>query len=544
MSMIKDALNITYAYAASISQLKHVEFIEKALNEISKSDVDYGDIHFTIEKSYQETQEILSKINERESIRRSKGVYYTPYDVVRFIVSNSIKLSAGELTSDNISDPIARQIEYKDFCRKKTVFDPTCGAGEFLLAVLEQKFDLWDSNSNMTKNDIEKIVGTIHGNDINEESIIITKLRLYLAAVHRYGVEKCVRIPIILNNSFTTNDYVVQPPSKEEGYDIIVGNPPYVEDSKSGLNPLKRYGNIYANVLVNAAERLKIGGVIGFVIPLSFISTPRMKQLREDLYEIVPKQYILSYSDRPDCLFTSVHQKLCILLCKKEKNERKIYTGNYQYWYKEERSKLFENTMITLNNYVSEGYVPKLGNHSDISIYAKVTARENRTSLIEMSDMEGDTVFLNMRAAFWIKAFRNEHRGSEYKIFKFDEPGKADYFMCLLNSSLFWWYWVCVSDCWHITRKELLGFMVPPLNDYTEVSRLALLIENRLEETKEYVGTVQTNYEYKHKLCVDEIHEIDDYINGLYSLTNEESEYIKNFAHVYRVSGGVANESN
>jgi hypothetical protein len=43
---------------------------------------------------------------------------------------------------------------------------------------------------------------------------------------------------------------------------------------------------------------------------------------------------------------------------------------------------------------------------------------------------------------------------------------------------------------------------------------------------------------------VNEIHEIDDYVNPLFGLTEEEGEYIKNFAHVYRISGGVTNEGN
>jgi len=116
--------------------------------------------------------------------------------------------------------------------------------------------------------------------------------------------------------------------------------------------------------------------------------------------------------------------------------------------------------------------------------------------------------------------------------------------MCLLNSSLFWWYWICISDCWHITRKELIGFTIPNNPNFDETDRLAKQLEDKLEETKKYVGTKQTEYEYKHKECVNEIHEIDDYINTLYGLTEEESLYIKNFAFRYRIGGGVENGSN
>ena len=37
---------------------------------------------------------------------------------------------------------------------------------------------------------------------------------------------------------------------------------------------------------------------------------------------------------------------------------------------------------------------------------------------------------------------------------------------------------------------------------------------------------------------------IDDYIHEIFGLTDEENNYIKNFANVYRVSGGATNESN
>lgn len=56
------------------------------------------------------------------------------------------------------------------------------------------------------------------------------------------------------------------------------------------------------------------------------------------------------------------------------------------------------------------------------------------------------------------------------------------------------------------------------------------------------MGTKQTEYEYKHRDCVAEIHRIDDYINALYGLTAEESLYIKKFAYRYRISGGVEDE--
>ena len=540
--MLINALSVTNGYLVqnySSSELKVIrDEIKEMVSSIPESFETVKQMY-----SYEEVQEVLSCLNEKESIRKNKGVYYTPSDIVRFILTNSIKFVFGKLKPNNLHVMDLNGIPYGNFCYDKSVYDPTCGAGVFLLATLEIKLDLLDlHHAEVTKGKIQKVVSSVKGIDLNSDSIAITKIRLFLCVLHRHGVAKVKGLAKIMNKCFASYDFVSEKPNIENKYDIIIGNPPYVEDSKSESVPDKKYGNIYANVLENAALHLKPGGVLGFVIPLSYVSTPRMKRIRDELYNYVPEQYILSYSDRPDCLFTSVHQKLCVLFGKKRDIERTIFTGNYRYWYREERQDLFNTAEVVKNGFVMDDYIPKLGTKLDTSVYRKLTSK--RTPLIQLFENDGAPVFLNMRAAFWIKAFLNEHTGSEYKTFKCENVDYANFCMCLLNSSLFWWYWICVSDCWHITRKELLGFMVPDIIEFGETNRLAIELENKLEETKLYVGTKQTEYEYKHKECVAEIHQIDDYINALYGLTDEESLYIKNFAYRYRIGGGVEYERN
>ncbi|NMA67308.1 MAG: hypothetical protein GX957_13930, partial [Clostridiaceae bacterium] len=210
--------------------------------------------------------------------------------------------------------------------------------------------------------------------------------------------------------------------------------------------------------------------------------------------------------------------------------------------YKEERSELFNTTEVVKNTFVQDEFIPKLGTRIDCDVYRKVLQHE--TQLIQLLDNGDAPIYLNMRAAFWIKAFLTHHTGSEYKEFKCQNQDYANFCMCLLNSSLFWWYWICISDCWHITRKELIGFKVPNVYDFEITNKLANELELRLEKTKVYVGTKQTDYEYKHKECVNIIHEIDDYINALYGLTDEEGIYIKNFSYRYRIGGGAENGRN
>ena len=540
--MLINALKITNGYLNQNYSNNELKIILEEINAIIGESLSVEDSS-NKPYSYEEMQEILSTLNEKETIRKNKGVYYTPLDVVRFILINSVKMVCRRLKPNNLHVLDLNGIPYSTFCYNKTVYDPTCGSGVFLLAALELKLDLLDlHHTDVTKGKINKVVASIKGNDLNRDSITITKIRLLLCVLHRHGVAKIKGLSEVLNNCYECYDYVEHKPKIEKKYDIIIGNPPYVEDIKSDSVPEKKYGNIYANVLENATLQLKPGGVIGFIIPLSYVSTPRMQKIRDELYTVVPEQYILSYSDRPDCLFTSVHQKLCILLGRNKTGERNVYTGTYRYWYKEERYDLFNTAEVVRNNYVENEYIPKLGTRMDASVYRRINGFN--TSIISLLEKNGEPLYLNMRAAFWIIAFLNDHAGAEYKTFKCENQDYANFCMCLLNSSLFWWYWICISDCWHITRKELLGFKVPAINDFAEVNILAAALENQLEETKLYVGTKQTEYEYKHKECVDTIHQIDDYVNNLYGLTEEEGLHIKNFAYRYRIGGGVEDERN
>ena len=538
--MIANALNETYTYLNSRYVNKELAALKKILKSISG----IKSFDFSAAKgkdyTYENIQSILSTLNEKESIRKSKGVYYTPNDVVQFIIKNKIKSVYGKLKTNGLHVMDLNCIPYKSFCTSKTVLDPTCGAGEFLLSAFETKLDLLDNHvKNITGEMLVKTAGTIYGNDINTDSTTISKIRLFLCALRRCGVKKCSKIVPVLNNNFTNKDFISQVTDFGHKFDLIIGNPPFVEDKKSGLQLSKRYGNIYANVLINSADLLNDNGSLGFIIPLSYVSTPRMQSIRDELFKSISEQYILSYADRPDCLFKSVHQKLCILIGKKRNGKKSVFTGNYKFWYNNERAALFEQTAVVKNTHAVDEYIPKLGTEFDAEIYKKIRKTRGRKSLAMMTDAGDDNVYVNMRAAFWIKAFRAKHTGSEYKCFSFNSPGMADYFSCLINSSLFWWYWICVSDCWHITHKELQGFTAPRIDDFTTVSRLASALEKKLEQTKKHVKTKQTEYEYKHKSCVAEIHDIDDYINSLYGLTDAESLYIKNFAYRYRVSGGL-----
>ncbi len=502
-------------------------FNEKTFNKISNSSL--------CEK---EVQEVLSRLNEKQAVRKSNGVYYTPKDVVSFMVGNCFNQRVPKQPQiisklESMSDML-HSVIYDD-----SVFDPTCGTGEYLLGALEKKIELIKTEkTGVTDEKLSIILKTIYGNDINIESIEIAKIRMFFEVIkHAKFVENYRHFAEIINSNMTSSDFVNVKLSDFNKYDIIIGNPPYVEDRKSLIEPITRYGNIYANILQNSIDMLSENGVIGFIIPISYISTPRMKKIRKYIEQNTQHQFVMNYADRPDCLFTSVHQKLSIIFAARGKAPHKLYTTGYKYWYKNERADLFNHLDIIENDYLYDNFYPKIGNNLEYSIYSKVFTNDN-DNILEKDRKKEPNIYLNMRACFWIKAFSFNPGSKEYKGFSYDENIK-EFVLCILNSSLFFLFWNTISDCWHITSKELKHFMLPThVGNTDDFQRLYSKLESKLEQTKKHIGTKQTEYEYKHKLCKDVIDEIDDKLAQIYGLTIEELDYVKSYSSKYRESLG------
>lgn len=504
------------------------------------------DIKYITDENFQSS---LFKLNEKSKKQKNNGVYYTSDDVTRYIVCNSFLMKVDKNINQTHNDEDCIEIfrklnkeEKNNILYKYKIFDPTCGTGEFLINSINVKLEIL-KNEQLTDEIVLKMAETIYGNDIDSESIDICKLRIFFKLINNLQIkESYSKLAEIINKRFFTIDYIEKHEKIKMKFDIIVGNPPYVEYGKyQKENKCKlenNFGNIYADVLKNSIDMSNKNTVLGYIIPLSYVATPRMNKIRKLIYEKSEKQFLLNFADRPDCLFTGVHQKLTILIFRLGNKNKEIYSSNYKHWYKEERKELLNGRDINkIEKYDIMNYIPKIGNKIEEDIYKKVYTEE-KNNLYDFQNEKGNDIYINMRATFWIKAFTFNPGSNEYKNFKYEN--EYYYFiLCLLNSSLFWIYWTIISDCWHITTKELKHFILPKeLKDNKIYEKLYKKLENKLEKTKKYIGSKQTNYEYKHKLCKNIIDEIDDYIGREYKLSNNEIKYCKNFALKYRVSEG------
>jgi type I restriction-modification system DNA methylase subunit len=500
-----------------------------------------------------EFQSILANLNEKQDNRKENGVYNTPEDVTDFIITNSFslnnRLDANLYGSLNQWENHISESQIYSYVFQKTVFDPTCGSGEFIIQAMKIKLRLLKLINKSPDNQIYlDILSTIYGNDKDLTAIEICITRVFFEYAKYIDDEYYSSMAQIIKNNFTVRDFAGTDLSCfSEKFDIIIGNPPYVEKKSANSSNNKQYGNLYADVLHNSINLLTEKGTLGFVIPISYISTSRMHKIRKHIERKTAEQIILNFADRPSCLFRGVHQKLCILFATKQEGEKhKVKTSNYKHWYKGERQGIFEQIQITENNYLTKDFYPKLANEQETSIYSKIHTTTANSIYNEMSTLADHSIYIAMRACFWIKAFSNKMDSAEFKEFKCPESIKW-VILAILNSSLFYFHWVSISDCWHLTTKELITFKFPKFenkNIAEELTKLSKQLENELENTKATVNTRQTQFEYKHKVCKPIIDQIDDILAQVYELTEEECEYVKRYCEKYRLGLGANSESN
>lgn len=184
-----------------------------------------------LEKEVAVDPEMLGKVFENlleENLRKGKGTYYTPREIVHYMCEESLVNYLAAETNLNADDVKSKyfpaynvigdeKIEVRDVnvsekmidsLKSIKIVDPACGSGAFLVGMLQQITQLrndLESRSKLlgrretasTEYEIKKqtIQNCIYGVDIDPGAIEIAKLRLWLSLVVDYDLEQIEPLP-------------------------------------------------------------------------------------------------------------------------------------------------------------------------------------------------------------------------------------------------------------------------------------------------------------------------------------------------------------
>jgi len=343
------------------------------------------------------------------------------------------------------------------------------------------------------------------------------------------------------------------------GFDVIIGNPPYVvyKEQNHTYKVSCEYetyscSNLYAFVLERCSEIISNQGGSGFIIPISSVSNDKFIPLQK-LLLTKSKSWFSSFSNRPGKLFENVEQRLTIALSRSGSETGNYYASKYQHWYVEERGCLF-NKLGYYNNRLWDDNLSlfKLGSKLEEDICNQLyysSQRELRTKLSSFLVGEYQCYFHNA-PTYFIRAMafkpNNGEGMKESSHYKVLSCAFENSLACILNSSLYYWFFKSISNCRDFAVREILPFPVGDLSnlDFENIGEQLSesYLQNRAIKSRVYPSGLVYYEEYYPAKSKPIIDEIDKVLAKHYGFTEEELDFIINYDIKYRMGDELGNE--
>lgn len=340
------------------------------------------------------------------------------------------------------------------------------------------------------------------------------------------------------------------------GFDVIIGNPPYVEYSKrnvkyqvSGYKTLKS-SNLYAYVFERSFVICKKN--IGLIVQLSSISTESMKALQTFLINESTNLYYGCYPERPKQLFEGACIALSIILCQKQGDKSKdscnLFGSGVLRCSESFRNNLFHSIeyISIQNSSFLPNYMlfPKYRKEIEQRIFSKL-AINNGINRFLVPQSNNIISYRTAGGRYW-KIFLNREFAtiSTSNKVKCIENTLENSLVGILNSNLFWWYYVIFFDLYNL--KDYMIFNFPyshcDQNVQSKLSELGTqlmesyennkIVNQQYIRSKKQISIFESFNPSKSKQIIDEI---DKVLAWHYGFTEEELDFIINYDIKYRL---------
>lgn len=356
------------------------------------------------------------------------------------------------------------------------------------------------------------------------------------------------------------------------GFDIAIGNPPYVEYSAikkqyTILNYVtKPCGNLYAFTLERCCNILQNNGRMGMIVQLPIVCTDRMIPLQEYCLQKNRRLWFANFDDRPGKLFDGLEHIRATIALAKRKNIRTnkiVDATSYMRWYSRMRPYLFSLLQFyDVVDMIQPGVIPKIGQEVGANILNKM--KHFPAMGTSMTRTSSHIVYFHNAPQYWIRAmnfepyFWNERDGeklsTQIKAIYFKSRLESKVVTAILNSSLFYWWFIIRSDGRHLNKREIVNFPIGlPAMDESTKRTLAYLTHKLMDDFKSHAKRKTAYYKTTGRVEYDEfyprfskhiIDEIDRQLAIHYGFTSEELDFIINYDIKFRMGESLFNKNN
>lgn len=379
------------------------------------------------------------------------------------------------------------------------------------------------------------------------------------------------------------------------GFDAVVGNPPYIEDGsyddfdleivrwtkpiskrKRKKEPLfymsRDCGNTHAYFIERSIRLLNQNGRFGFIVPISLVSTDRMSSIREFIHDNSSEVTYFNFDDRPGKIFRGIeHCRSTIVITQKGTGLDELTTSKYHRWHTKDRANLFKELKTTKWCITRpQDIIPKIGMEIEKEILTKLEKKAKKKMIKNFLEEDGIRIWYHNAPQYWIHSHTDEYlpkveyydnykeneKGektlsglmktestSQYKSFIFTAE-KSFIVNCLLNCSLFYWWFVIWSDGRHLLSQHIENFPLNLSDFQQDLTRKLNILSIELMESYEKNSNIKINvrsggYAIKIKEIIplkskSIIDKIDEVFADYFEFTEDEKGFIKEFDIEFR----------
>lgn len=336
-------------------------------------------------------------------------------------------------------------------------------------------------------------------------------------------------------------------------FDLVLGNPPYgdlLSESEDTLTSTFRTAgeDIVAPFVERQIQFLEEDGYFGNVTTLKIAYKASMEEIQDILREKLDRPRVGCFAKRPSKVFPGAEVRVGIITGRRNSSEEEseILTTDFIRFDNDlDREDRFQNLEyenaskypLKKDGIAGDGShvaLAKVGNETIRSILSKLRDEESLIGQRELDEETDHVIWRREGGDYFVNPMLEElYDAREVKPFYFESELEARAAFLAVSSSVFYLYWCCYGDMFHLNLSEVRAFPLPKKDRLDEYEDDILDIADRLWSMMED-GFDSSNDEFRnYEMQKPIIEEADVVIGELFGLSDEEIEYVQNYHSEY-----------